>query len=228
MSPPRLTAVRTSSLVEMAHDRILEGITNGSYADGDRVVIDDVAEQLGISRIPVREALARLHAEHLLEFERHKGYRVMPKADYATLYQARMVIEPSAICYCGRITAAQIAELRSINKQISRLSTGKRFQQYVSFLLLNDRFHLAIVRLCSNRLITEAYKSLSYGPQFARHTHGRGIPDLENNVAEHEAIILALEAGDLKAASVAAARHIEAGLQRFESYRRRDVPDAAG
>ena len=44
MSPPRLTAVRTSSLVELAHDKILEGITNGSYADGDRVVIDDVAE----------------------------------------------------------------------------------------------------------------------------------------------------------------------------------------
>ncbi|MCU0975572.1 MAG: GntR family transcriptional regulator [Steroidobacteraceae bacterium] len=219
MSPPRLTMVRTSSLVELAHDQILEKITNGGYHDGDRIVIDDVAEQLGISRIPVREALARLHAEHLLEYERNKGYRVTPKADYAMLFQARMVIEPSAIRYCGnRVKAAQIAELRAINERISRLSTGKKFRQYVDFLQLNDRFHMAIVGLCGNRLITEAYKSLSYGPQFARHSHGRGIPDLVDNVAEHEAIVAALEKRDLSAAVVAAERHIEAGLRRFESY----------
>ena len=225
MSPPRLTIVRTSSLVELAHDQILEKITNGGYQDGDRIVIDDVAEQLGISRIPVREALARLHAEHLLEYERNKGYRVMPKADYAMLFQARMVIEPSSIRYCGnKVSAPQIAELRSINDKISRLSTGKRFRQYVDFLLLNDRFHLAIVRLCSNRLITEAYKSLSYGPQFARHTHGRGIPDLEDNVAEHEAILAALEKRDVATAVLAAERHIEAGLRRFESYNGRAAP----
>jgi len=219
MSPPRLTAVRTSSLVELAHDQILEKITSGGYQDGDRIVIDDVAEQLGISRIPVREALARLHAEHLLEYERNKGYRVTPKADYAMLFHARMVIEPSAIRYCGnRVTAAQIAELRAINERISKLSTGKKFRQYVDFLLLNDRFHMAIVGLCGNRLITEAYESLSYGPQFARHSHGRGIPDLEDNVAEHEVIIASLEKRDLTAAVVAAERHIEAGLRRFESY----------
>ena len=219
MNSPRLTAVRTASLVELAHDQILEKITNGGYQDGDRIVIDDVAEQLGISRIPVREALARLHAEHLLEYERNKGYRVTPKADYAMLFQARMVIEPSAIRYCGnRVTHARIAELRSINERISRLSTGKKFRQYVDFLQLNDRFHMAIVGLCDNRLITEAYKSLSYGPQFARHSHGRGIPDLEDNVAEHEAIIAALERRDLPAAVLAAERHIEAGLKRFEAY----------
>lgn len=219
MSSPRLTAVRTASLVELAHDQILEKITNGGYKDGDRIVIDDVAEQLGISRIPVREALARLHAEHLLEYERNKGYRVTPRADYAMLFQARMVIEPSAIRYCGnRVTPARIAGLRAINERISRLSTGKKFRQYVDFLLLNDRFHMAIVGLCDNRLITEAYKSLSYGPQFARHSHGRGIPDLADNVSEHEAIIAALERRDLQAAVLAAERHIEAGLRRFEAY----------
>jgi DNA-binding GntR family transcriptional regulator len=219
MSPPRLTAIRTPSLVELAHDQILEKITDGGYQDGDRIVIDDVAEQLGISRIPVREALARLHAEHLLEYERNKGYRVTPKADYAMLFHARLVIEPSAIRYCrGQVTPAQIAELRAINELISKLSTGKKFRQYVDFLRLNDRFHTAIVGLCGNRLIIEAYKSIGYGPQFARHSHGRGVPDLNDNVAEHEAIIDALEKRDPSTAAAAAARHIEAGLRRFETY----------
>jgi DNA-binding GntR family transcriptional regulator len=219
MGPQRLRVVRTSSLVELAHDEILEKITNGGYQDGDRIVIDDVADQLGISRIPVREALARLHAERLLEYVRNKGYRVTPKADHTMLFHARLVIEPSAIRYCRtELKATQIAELRAINDRISKLSTGKKFRQYVDFLLLNDRFHMAIVALCGNRLITDAYKSLSYGPQFARHSHGRGIPDLEENVAEHERIIAALESRDLTTAVAAAERHIEAGLRRFETY----------
>lgn len=212
-------ATRVTSLVEVAHEYVLEKITKREFQDGERIVIEEIAEELGISRIPVREALARLHAEHVLEYERNKGYKVMPKADYRMLYEARLVIEPSAIRYGGhKVTAKQLEELRAINRKISRLRTGKRFKQYMEFLKLNDQFHLAVVRICQNRLITEAYETLSYGPQFARHTHARGIPDLENNALEHERIIEALQRQDIAAAVSAAERHIEAGLKRFESY----------
>jgi len=219
MAKPTLHTLRSTSLVDLAYEQLLEKITTGEYQDGDRIVIDDVAEKLGISRIPVREALARLHAEHLLEYQRNKGYKVVPKTDYKTLYEARLILEPSALRYCGhRISPTQVKELRTINRKISKLITGKRFKQYVDFLVLNDQFHLSIIKLCGNRLITEAYQILSYGPQFARHTHGRGIPDLENNVEEHERIIAALEAGDVEAAVAASETHIREGLRRFESY----------
>ena len=219
MSSPKLTTVRSSSLAELAYEQLLEKITTGEYRDGDRIVIDDVAEQLGISRIPVREALARLNAEHLLEYQRNKGYTVIPKVEYNKLFEARLIIEPSAIRYCGnRVTDAHIKELKLINKKISRLVTGKRFKQFVDFLIMNDQFHLAIVRICDNRLITEAYKALSYGPQFARHTYERGIPDLETNVEEHERIINALENGDIDEAVRASEEHIKEGLRRFETY----------
>lgn len=219
MRKPQLTTVRSASLVDLAYEQLLDKITSGEYQDGDRIVIDDVAEQLGISRIPVREALARLHAEHLLNYERNKGYKVVPKTDYRTLFEARLILEPSAIRYCGhRVTAAQIRELRAINRKISKLITGKRFKQYVDFLVMNDQFHLSIIKICDNRLITEAYQILSYGPQFARHTYGRGIPDLKTNVEEHDRIIDALERGDIEDAVYASEAHIREGLKRFETY----------
>lgn len=219
MSGPKLTTVRSTSLAELAYEQLLEKITTGEYQDGHRIVIDDIAEQLGISRIPVREALARLSAEHLLEYQRNKGYTVVPKVAYNKLFEARMIIEPSAIRYCGnKITDAHIKQLRSINNKISKLVTGKRFKQFVDFLIMNDQFHMAIINICDNRLITEAYEILSYGPQFARHTYGRGIPDLKTNVEEHERIIKALERRDIDEAVRASEEHIAEGLRRFETY----------
>lgn len=219
MSGPKLTAVRATSLAELAYEQLLEKITTGEFQDGHRIVIDDVAEQLGISRIPVREALARLSAEHLLEYQKNKGYTVVPKVEHDKLFEARLIIEPSVIRYCGKnVTDTKIKQLRTINKKISKLVTGKRFKQYVDFLILNDQFHTAIIDISDNRLISEAYQGLSYGPQFARHTYGRGIPDLKTNVEEHERIIIALENRDIDEAVKASEEHIQEGLKRFETY----------
>ena len=122
MKKKGLKAVQTQSLVDLAYTQLLEGITSGHFNEQDRIVIDTVAEELGISRIPVREALARLHAQKLLSYERNKGYKVLPKDDYRVLFQARLVIEPSAIKFCNNeITDKDIHKLREINTKISKL-----------------------------------------------------------------------------------------------------------
>ena len=138
MKKKGLKAVQTQSLVELAHTQLLESITSGHFDENDRIVIDTVAEELGISRIPVREALARLHAQKLLEYERNKGYKVLPKEDYAVLFQARLIIEPSAIRYCNKeIMDKDIHKLREINHKISKLLQRKKSRQYMDFFVLN-------------------------------------------------------------------------------------------
>lgn len=219
-----LRAVQPQSLVDLAYTQLLEGISTGHFGEGDRIVIDSVADEMNISRIPVREALARLHAQRLLQYERNKGYRVLPKNDPAVLFQARLIIEPSAIEYCEHaIDKKCIDELRGINRKISRLNRSKKFEQYVDFYVLNDKFHASIIALCDNRLISEAYDNLSYGPQWARHAVDVGVHDLEENVAEHELIISALEKGDLAAAAAQSKEHILNGLARFRCYQPDDI-----
>jgi DNA-binding GntR family transcriptional regulator len=221
MKKKGLKAVQTQSLVELAYKQLLEGITSGHFNEKDRIVIDTVAEELGISRIPVREALARLHAQKLLSYERNKGYKVLPKDDYGVLFQARLVIEPSAIKFCNNeITDKDIHKLREINTKISRLIQHEKSRQYMDFFILNDQFHATIITLCGNRLISEAYEGLSYGPQWARHAFAVGVPDLKENVLEHEAIISALEQGDLDKAATLSGEHILNGLERFKFINR--------
>ena len=87
------------SLVDLAHDELHRLITDGGLGDGERIVIDQFAKILGTSLIPVREALARLHAEGLVTFERNKGYRVALRPTHdqlRQLFEARLVIETSA------------------------------------------------------------------------------------------------------------------------------------
>lgn len=220
MARKGFTQVQSQSLVDMAYEQLLEKITKGEYQESDRIVIDSVAEALGISRIPVREALARLHAQHLLEYERNKGYKVLPKDNYEILFQARLIIEPSAIMQNSiNVSEDVIRKLREINARISKLTASKsRFKRYLDFFLLNDEFHTTIVSMCKNRLIIEAYKNMSYGPQWARHAVGTGIPDLEDNVEEHEEIIVAFEEGNISKAAKLSEQHIVNGLNRFKKY----------
>src|SRR5882757_960144 len=87
------------SLVDFAHDELHRLITDGDLAEGERIVIDRFAKQFGTSLIPIREALARLHAEGLATFERNKGYRVAARptmAELERLFEARLVIELGA------------------------------------------------------------------------------------------------------------------------------------
>ncbi|NNM01797.1 MAG: GntR family transcriptional regulator, partial [Gammaproteobacteria bacterium] len=210
-----LKSINTRSLVDLAYEQILEQISRGEYREGDRIVIDELAEQLGVSRIPVREALARLHAQHLLSYERNKGYRVLPRPHYSALFEARLLIEPSAIHYFGeRVTEEIITRLRAVNKKIAELKVGNSFTKYIEFFQLNDEFHAVIVSMCGNQLADEAYNNLSYGPQWARFAYGKGVPDQEIDVVEHEAIIAALESRDFATAQKLSEDHILNGLRR--------------
>lgn len=213
-----LRSIDAPSLVDLAYEQLLEQISRSEYQDGDRIIIDEVAKQLGVSRIPVREALARLHAQHLLSYERNKGYRVRPKHQHSALFEARLLVEPSAIRYFGdRATDEHIAELRDINHRISNLNIGRGIKKYIEFFQLNDEFHAVIVSICGNQLINEAYASLSYGPQWARFAYGKGVPDQEIDVREHEEIIDALEKRDLGRAERLSESHILNGLERFNA-----------
>src|SRR5438128_1842602 len=92
--------LRRTSLVELAHDELHRRITNGTLAEGDRLVIDQLAREFGTSLIPVREALARLRAERLVTFEPNKGYRVAPAPDAVEierLFESRIILEIGAL-----------------------------------------------------------------------------------------------------------------------------------
>jgi len=210
---------RPISLSTFVHQTLLERIATGAFAAGDRIVIDQIASELHVSLIPVREALARLNAEGLVEHHLNRGYRVTAAPatkDYRELFLARLVLEFGAIRQSGEnLAESELQRLRDINAQIAALKPSKTFRGYRRFVELNDQFHTELVALSGNKTLTDLYQKLAYGSRVARDLQGRGIPDLRENVREHEVIINALQKHDIAGAATAVERHIRAGMERF-------------
>src|SRR6202011_675306 len=87
-----------ASVVDLVYSAIRDRITEGSLERGARIHQEDLAEDLGVSRTPVREALRRLAAEGLVEMRTNRGARVadVGPGDMRSAYEARLVIEPGA------------------------------------------------------------------------------------------------------------------------------------
>ncbi len=210
-----------ASLVDRAHDELLRLIADGVVAEGERIIIDRIARSHGISLIPVREALARLHAEGLVSFERNKGYRVAPRPtleELERLFEARLVIELGAAeLALERCTPQALKELKAINRLIARGSYGTTFRGFRKFVSLNERFHVELVALADNPPLAEAYRRLGYHQKITRPTSGRGPGDVKRFVREHDEILRAIETRDRAALRRAVTNHIASGIERFES-----------
>lgn len=212
-------AARRRSLVDLAHEELHKRITDGELAVGQRLVIDQLAEEFGTSLIPVREALARLNAERLVTFEANKGYRVAPAPDQLELRQmfdARLMLEIGSLeSGIASLTPELITELEEINRQIPKSVSGTTFEGYAEFVALNARFHDAIVNLSGNKFIIDAHRRLGYHQRITQALHGRGVPDLGKIVNEHKLIIAALRRRSIDDARLALRNHILGAANRL-------------
>lgn len=218
-SPTKLLTAQSRSFVDLAHEEITRRIATGVLPQGARVVIGTLAQEFGMSLIPVREALARLHAERLVTFEANKGYRVSAPPDndeLQELFAARLGLELGALeITIGHVPEKVLDELRDMNTQMGRKSYGVSFDDYIEFVQLNAAFHEKLLGLSANSFLIAAYRQLGYQSRITQTLHGRGIPDIDRLVSEHTQIIDALSNQSYEGARRALRAHIVGGAQRL-------------
>ena len=185
MSSPLEPLAAPQTLAAHTRRAVLAAIADGRLEPGARYSVAQLAEQLGISRTPVREALLMLEREGRVRFERNKGVRVLETtaADVAEVFELRLLLEvPAAAKACGIVdTEALDAALDADD---------------------GERFHELIVLAAGNRRLA----SIVAGLREALAGHDRR--DAEEAAAEHRAILAALEAGDPERASAAMRYHL--------------------
>lgn len=219
--PAPAKQLQPQSLAAQAFDRLQQRIVDGLIEPGSRLVIDQLAKEFGVSLIPVREALVRLHAIRLVEYNPHKGYRVarrLSAIDLKELFDARLMLESAVMVFVVKSAdRSLVSDLRKINARIASCKTGATFANFRRFIELNDEFHTRLIESAGNRLILEAYRGLSYGPQVARELFGRGVADQSEIVEEHEHIVNAIERKDIDEAIRSVRKHILDGFDRFSA-----------
>jgi DNA-binding GntR family transcriptional regulator len=206
--------LQIETVVDRVYAAIRERIVEGQLARGTKLRQEALADELGVSRTPLREALRRLAAEGLVEFSPNRGARVaeLQPADVRAAYEARLAFEPGA----ARLAAARrpAVELAAMRTAIAR---ERRAGASLAAYAASRAFHLALVRASENEHLIRLAEAL-WVPGLAEAIFDRQAADpgyLRGDADEHERILAAIEAGDGSAADELARDHILEAFSRM-------------
>jgi DNA-binding GntR family transcriptional regulator len=207
----------TVSKSQLAYEHLRDGITRGGYGPGYRLVLDQLARELRMSVVPVREAIRRLEAEGVVTFERNVGARVaaIDPLDYQDACQTLAIVEGAAVALAQpHLAAADLAEARAINDRLRQCLAD--FDP-VRFTRLNEAFHRTLSDPCPNaqlkNLVDGGWRRLA---GLRRSTFGFVPGRAHASVAEHDALLALLAEGAAPAAIEAAVReHRLAGMRAY-------------
>lgn len=178
------------------YDRIRRGIIEGRYPPGARLVEQRLAEELAVSRTPVREAVRRLESEGLVVVARNRGAQVRPldEQDVADLYEVRARLEAyAAELAAARADAADLAELRAAADTFADLATTvasrRRTTEGVRRLdEANARFHATLLRASRHGRIRQLVAGAVDAPLVFQALQRFAPAELERSALFHQLI----------------------------------------
>ncbi|RAI43018.1 transcriptional regulator [Rhodoplanes roseus] len=186
-------------------------LRDGAYRPGDRIVEDEVAQKLEVSRTPVREALGRLLAKGLIEHAGGRGMVVRrpDAAEVLELYAMREILEGAAARLAAiQATPPEVDTLRDLADGFAGAADDPR-----ALARLNRLLHEAIVRAARNRFLDAALREMQDAIALLGPTTFNVGGRPTTAVAEHAAIVGAIAARDADTAEQAARAHIREALR---------------
>jgi DNA-binding GntR family transcriptional regulator len=229
-STPRRSATRAaepaprSTRVDDAYAAIRRRILDNVYPPGHRALESALADELGISRTPVREALIRLANEGLVEVVPRHGMRVLPvsPADMSEIYTVLTALESAAaeILAARRPTDAELQPLVDATRDMTRALKQDDLDAWAA---ADERFHQGLVELAGNRTLADAIGRLADRSHRARMFTLRLRPKPVNSTHEHMAMLERIRAGDAAGAVDVNRAHRQRATRElvaiFERYR---------
>lgn len=208
-------------LRDLAATELRRLILSGELSPGSRLVEDRLAERLGVSRNPIREALRVLATEGFVEVLPRRGACVaqLSPADAEDLFEVRMALEPvGARLAARRSTTEGVGELRLI---LGRSQAATEAGELDLLADLNTAFHCAVVALGGNGYLSSITEPMVRRAQWVfRHGAATRAP---HSWSEHRDLLEAVASGDEGAAEAEARRHVAAARR---SFREMDRPAA--
>jgi DNA-binding GntR family transcriptional regulator len=203
LSPRALYQDVAERLRTQIFDRELEP---GAWIDEQKL-----AAEYGISRTPLREALKVLAVEGLVTMKVRRGAYVteMSRDDVTQVYHLLALLESDAAGVVARSASdAQIASLRHLHERLE-----KQVRQRDAFFTTNEQFHMTLLAFAGNRwreqIVADLRKVMKLNRHHSLFKHGR----LADSLAEHRALMAALEARDAATATRLMREHFESGLE---------------
>ncbi|WP_131735453.1 GntR family transcriptional regulator [Actinomadura roseirufa] len=220
-----LDPLPAENLADRVASSIREAIHEGRYPPGKRLVERGLAAELGVSHIPIREALSKLAEEGLVEREPRRGSRVatLTHRELDELCTLRVVLEQFVVGRVReRLTPDGERELRAMVAAMRAEAAAGDFQQV---LRIDQRFHERLWEMADHDLVGELVTQLRsrIGAFLRAATAALRPEELERHAATHDVLLDAILATDPAVAQAEMARHIEVAAGRI----RASLPEAA-
>jgi DNA-binding GntR family transcriptional regulator len=186
-------------------------IMGGELAPGARLGEVEIADRLGVSRTPVREALSRLAAEGLVEIAPNRGARVVTwtVAELEGVFDLRAVLEPQLTAHAvPNAAAADVDELDALARRMHEVGTPGPGQDLDALVPLNRAFHDRLVALAAHPTLATALAAAIHPPIVRRNFLTYDEASLRRSLAHHSEIVAALRAGDPEWARAVMTSHI--------------------
>jgi len=204
-------------VTDTVHDAILELLMNQGLQPGAPLRTQTLADRLGVSATPVREALARLESSGLVVRSARRGYRAAPllsPQELAQLVDVRLLVEPgNAERACARTDDAYVSRLWEAVEEQRNAPTGPGYAGFKHYLEADWSFHELLAEGTGNPFIVRTLDSFRGFVQ-RLHQVEEHVADAKESVSEHEAIARAFERRDPSAAAEAMRVHLRGVLDR--------------
>ena len=205
---PTIALLQTSSLSMVVQQEIERAILAGEYAPGSKLVEANLAQKLGVSRGPVREAFRMLEEGGLLRNEKNRGVfvRDIPIAEAVEIFDLRAAMDEMV----GRQLARNIkpAEVREIKGMVESMERAVKAADAHHYHLLNLKFHDRLVEMAGNGKLTTIYRKLIKELSLFRRLNLADSWLMPISAGEHRQIVKAIASGDADAAGSALREHV--------------------
>lgn len=204
-----LDATSVRPLADQAYEVLRDQIATGEWPGGTHLVQTQIAEQLAISRTPVREALARLAQTGLATWVPGVGFVVnsVKPDEIEHVHDARDLLEGAALrAGFDHITRRHVAELWLLQQEMADADAGT-----ADYFDLTRRFHLKLAEPCPNEILRRFVGEIWDLPTNAKVTgaYCARRDGIDVMIHDHAAIIEAIEAGDVEAAVANLSHHLD-------------------
>jgi DNA-binding GntR family transcriptional regulator len=196
------------SRTEAVLDAVKHAILAGELKPGQSLVETELAQVLGVSKTPVREALKTLAGAGLVTMSPYRGatVREIDVTTAAAIYDLRLLVEPEAVGRAVRAAAAAPATLWAPAK--AALDASAAAQDQAQRSLANRDFHRALYLGCGNSLIVKVLDDLRDQTALVSALSWQQAPSWQQEAAQHQAILAAAQAGDADLATGLLREHI--------------------
>ncbi len=199
------------TIADQARQRLRHMILNGSLSAGEPLRQDELARMLGISRTPLREALAMLAAEGLVQMNPRRSATVFrpSKKELEELYELRILLESVAVRKAAvNFPRSSTKQLKSLLKQMEAVTDSTAFNR------LNIQFHDACYEPCGQTRLLELIRLIrSQSAPYSEMVLGRGADERDAARADHRDLLQALDDRNPDLASEITVRHLQTTIE---------------